>query len=160
MSTKRVTQKVTRVWAHSKQVTNRETGEQSRVQVLEVSISPRILEQLKEAVRIAEARHETLKAQFGETAVREMSLRVADRSEPTPQELTRAMPKIQLWPGPREGEKDLSVYAEAMKNLPKTSEQPKPVLDATQSPEENLPDENEGGFEGLGSLFGNRNQGR
>ena len=64
-------------------------------------MSPRILEQLKEAVRIAEARLETLKAQFGEKAVREMSLRVADRSEPTPQDLTRAMPKIQLWPGPR-----------------------------------------------------------
>ena len=60
MSTERVTQKVTRVWAHSKQVTNRETGEQSRVQVLEVSMSPRILEQLKEAVRIAEARLEML----------------------------------------------------------------------------------------------------
>ena len=160
MSTERVTQKVTRVWAHSKQVRNRETGEQSRVQVLEVSISPRILEQLKEAIRVAEARHETLKSQFGEKAVREMSLRVADRSEPTPQDLTRAMPKIQLWPGPREGEKDLSVYAEAMKNLPKTSEKPKPVLDATQSPEENLPDENAGGFDELGSLFGSRTQGR
>ena len=157
MSTERVTQKVTRVWAHSKQVTNRETGEQSRVQVLEVSINPRILEQLKEAVRVAEARNETLKAQFGEKAVREMSLRVGDRSEPTPQDLTRAMPKIQLWPGPREGEKDLQVYAEAMKNLPKTSEQSKPVLDATQDSEEDLPDEDDGGFEGLGSLFGNRN---
>jgi len=44
--------------------------------------------------------------------------------------------------------------------LPKTSEQTKPVLDATQSPEENLPDEDAGGFDGLGSLFGNRTQGR
>ena len=35
-----------------------------------------------------------------------------------------------------------------MKNLPKTSEQPKPVLDATQNSDENLPDEEAGGFEG------------
>ena len=62
-------------------------------------MSPRILEQLKEAVRIAEARLETLKGHFGEKAVREMSLRVADRSEPTPQDLTRAMPNSTLaWP--------------------------------------------------------------
>ena len=54
--------------------------------------------------------------------------------------------------GNKDSEKDLRVYAEAIQNLPPVQDIAAPVEEA-----ENLPDD-DGGFDGLGSLF--RGQGR
>ena len=157
----RVTHRITRMWGHRKNVPNRDNpGQINSVEVLEVKITKKNLAYLKEAVRLAEERLATLGKHFGEEAVEDQDRRMSERknklSEADQKTLTYSMPKLQLWPGSNDSEKDLSLFADAIKNLPPVQE--KEVEEAPS--EENLPVEEAGGFEGLGSLFGNRNQGR
>ena len=150
----RVTQRSTRMWGHRKDVPSKNNpGEKESVQVLEVRITERNLAYLKEAVRIAEERLATLKQHYGSEAIEDLDRRVNERtatlSEENQKNLSYAVPKLQLWPGNNDGEKNLTLFAEAIKFLPPAQETPAPVEEA----EENLPRER-GGFDGLGSLFG------
>jgi hypothetical protein len=120
-------------------------------------------------VRIVEERLATLKQHYGAEAIEDLDRRADERtatlSEEQQKNLSYAMPKLQLWPGNNDGEKDLRVFVEAVKNLPPAQEPTAPTEDA----EENLPPAQEtpapveeaadlplerGGFDGLGSLFG------
>ncbi len=150
----RVTQRITRMWGHRKEVPSQNNpGEKESIQVLEVRVTERNLAYLKEAVRIVEERLATLKQHYGAEAIEDLDRRVNERtanlSEEQQKNLSYAVPKLQLWPGNHDGEKDLRVYADAIKNLPPAQETPAPVEEA----EENLPKEGKG-FDGLGSLFG------
>ena len=144
----RVTQRITRMWGHRKNVGDANNpGQTKSVEVLEVKITEKNLAYLKEAVRVAEERIATLKQHFGAEAVADQDRRVNERVANLPEDqqktLTYSMPKLQLWPGNNDSEKDLTMYAEAIKNLPAVQEKT----------DENLPKERKG-FEGLGSLFG------
>ncbi len=148
------------MWVHRKNVSNRDNPEEKKsVEILEVKMTKKNLAYLKEAVRLAEERLATLGRHFGEEAVEDQDRRMSERrsklSEADQKTVTYSMPKLQLWPN-SESEMDLSLFADAIKNLPPVQEK-----EAEEAPsEENLPDEEEGGFEGLESIFGNRNQGR
>lgn len=146
----RVTQRITRMWGHRKNVGDANNpGQTKSVEVLEVKITKKNLAYLKEAVRLAEERIATLEKHFGAEAVADQDRRVNERvamngfNEMQQKTLTYSMPKLQLWPGNNDSEKDLTLFAEAFKNLP-------PVQEKAN---ENLPKEGKG-FEGLGSLFG------
>ena len=144
----RVTQRITRMWGHRKNVGDANNpGQTKSVEVLEVKITEKNLAYLKEAVRVAEGRIATLKQHFGAEAVADQDRRVNERVTNLPEDqqktLTYSMPKLQLWPGNNDSEKDLTMYAEAIQNLPPVQEKA----------DENLPKERKG-FEGLGSLFG------
>ncbi len=151
----RVTQRITRMWGHRKDVPSKsKPGEKESVQVLEVRVTERNLAYLEEAVRIAKERLATLKRHYGSEAIEDLDRRVHERtatlSEENQKNLSYAVPKLQLWPGNNDGEKNLTLFAEAIKNLPPAQEEtPAPVEEA----DENLPRER-GGFDGLGSLFG------
>ena len=136
------------MWGHRKNVGDANNpGQTKSVEVLEVKITEKNLAYLKEAVRVAEERIATLKQHFGAEAVADQDRRVNERVANLPEDqqktLTYSMPKLQLWPGNNDSEKDLTMYAEAIKNLPAVQEKT----------DENLPKERKG-FEGLGSLFG------
>ena len=144
----RVTQRITRMWGHRKNVGDANNpGQTKSVEVLEVKITEKNLAYLKEAVRVAEERIATLKQHFGAEAVADQDRRVNERVANLPEDqqktLTYSMPKLQLWPGNNDSEKDLTMYAEAIKNLPAVQEKA----------DEDLPKESKG-FESLGSLFG------
>ena len=159
----RVTQRITRMWGHRRQVPVRDNpGQTEDVQIMEVRITEMNLAYLKEAVRVAEERLTTLKNHFGQEAIANLDRRGHERTNVLNDEqqksLSYALPKLQLWPGNRDSEKDLRVYAEAIQNLPPVQGIAAPVEEA-----ENLPDDDDddGGFEfGIGDLFGNRRQGR
>lgn len=150
----RVTQRITRMWGHRRQVPVRDNpGQIENVHIMEVRITEMNLAYLKEAIRVAEERLNTLKNHFGQEAITNLDRRAGDRTDVLSDEeqrtLSYSLPKLQLWPGNHDNEKDLRVYAEALKNLPPVQEIPAPVEEA-----ENLPDDDDdGGFE-LGSLFG------
>ena len=144
----RVTQRITRMWGHRKDVPSRNNpAEKVSVEVLEVKITEKNLAYLKEAVRVAEERIATLKQHFGAEAVADQDRRVNERVTKLPEDqqktLTYSMPKLQLWPGNNDSEKDLTMYAEAIQNLPPVQEKA----------DEDLPEEGSG-FDGVGSLFG------
>jgi hypothetical protein len=149
----RVTQRITRMWGHRKDVPSKsKPGEKESVQVLEVRITERNLAYLEEAVRIAKERLATLKLHYGSEAIEDLDRRVNERtstiSEKNKKDLSYAVPKLQLWPGNNDGEKNLTLFAEAIQNLPPAQETPAPVEEAADLPLER------GGFDGLGSLFG------
>ena len=136
------------MWGHRKNVGDANNpGQTKSVEVLEVKITEKNLAYLKEAVRVAEERIATLKQHFGAEAVADQDRRVNERVANLPEDqqktLTYSMPKLQLWPGNNDSEKDLTMYAEAIKNLPAVQEKA----------DEDLPKESKG-FESLGSLFG------
>ena len=144
----RVTQRITRMWGHRKNVGDANNpGQTKSVEVLEVKITERNLAYLKEAVRVAEERIATLKQHFGAEAIADQDRRVNERVTNLPEDqqktLTYSMPKLQLWPGNNDSEKDLTLFAEAIKSLPPVQEKA----------EEDLPEEGSG-FDGVGSLFG------
>jgi hypothetical protein len=149
------------MWAHRKDVPIQNNPEEKEsVQMMETRITELTLAYLKEAVRVAEERLITLKNHFGQEAIADLDRRGHERTNVLNDEqqriLSYAVPKLQLWPGNKDSEKDLRVYAEAIKNLPPVQDIAAPVEEA-----ENLPDDDDdGGFDGLGSLFGNRRQGR
>ena len=158
----RVTQRITRMWGHRRTVPLKDSpGQTEDVQIMEVRITEMNLAYLKEAVRVAEERLSTLKNHFGQEAIANLDRRGHERTNVLNDEqqksLSFALPKLQLWPGNKDSEKDLRVYAEAIQNLPPVQDIAAPVEEA-----ENLPDDDDddGGFDGLGSLFGNRRQGR
>ena len=157
----RVTQRITRMWGHRRQIPVRDNpGQTEDVHIMEVRITEMNLAYLKEAVRVAEERLTTLKNHFGQEAIANLDRPGHERTNVLNNEqqksLSYALPKLQLWPGNRDSEKDLRVYAEAIQNLPPVQDIAAPVEEA-----ENLPndDNDDGGFE-FGSLFGNRSQGR
>ena len=138
------------MWGHRKDVPSKNNpAEKVSVEVLEVKITKKNLAYLKEAVRLAEERIATLEKHFGAEAVADQDRRVNERvamdafNEMQQKTLTYSMPKLQLWPGNNDSEKDLSLFAEAFQDLPPVQEKA----------DENLPKERKG-FEGLGSLFG------
>lgn len=136
------------MWGHRKNVGDANNpGQTKSVEVLEVKITEKNLAYLKEAVRVAEERIATLKQHFGAEAVADQDRRVNERVTNLPEDqqktLTYSMPKLQLWPGNNDSEKDLTMYAEAIQNLP-------PVQERTNK---DLPKEGSG-FDGVGSLFG------
>lgn len=144
------------MWGHRKDVPSKNTpGQTEDVQIMEVRITEMNLAYLKEAVRVAEERLTTLKNHFGQEAIANLDRRGHERTNVLNDEqqksLSYALPKLQLWPGNKDSEKDLRVYAEAIQNLPHVQEIPAPIEEA----EENLPDDDDDdGFNGLGSLFG------
>ena len=153
----RVTQRITRMWGHRKDVPSKNNpGEKESVQVLEVRITERNLAYLEEAVRIAKERLATLKRHYGSEAIEDLDRRVNERtatlSEENKKNLSYAVPKLQLWPGNNDGEKNLTLFAEAISNLPPAIAPQEPTA-PTEDAEENLPSERKG-FDGLGSLFG------
>ena len=150
----RVTQRITRMWGHRKDVPSKNNpGQKESVQVLEVRVTERNLAYLQEAVRIVEERLATLKQHYGAEAIEDLDRRADERtatlSEEQQKNLSYAVPKLQLWPGNHDGEKDLRVFVEAIKNLPPAQAPAAPVKEA----DETLPTEGKG-FDGLGSLFG------
>ena len=89
---------------------------------------------LKEAVRVAEERLATLKNHFGQEAIANLDRRGHERTNVLNDEqqksLSFALPKLQLWPGNKDSEKDLRVYAEAIQNLPPVQDIAAPVEEA------------------------------
>ena len=149
------------MWGHRRQVPVRDNpGQTEDVHIMEVRITEMNLAYLKEAVRVAEERLTTLKNHFGQEAIANLDRPGHERTNVLNNEqqksLSYALPKLQLWPGNKDSEKDLRVYAEAIQNLPPVQDIAAPVKEA-----ENLPDDDDDGeFLGLGDLFGNRRQGR
>ena len=148
------------MWGHRRQIPVRDNpGQTEDVHIMEVRITEMNLAYLKEAVRVAEERLTTLKNHFGQEAIANLDRRGHERTNVLNDEqqksLSFALPKLQLWPGNKDSEKDLRVYAEAIQNLPPVQGIAAPVEEA-----ENLPDDNDGEFFGIGDLFGNRRQGR
>jgi len=150
----RVTKHITRLWGHRKNVADSNNpGQTKSVQVYEVKITERTLENLKDAVKQAEERINACRNSFGKERVEDLDNRVNERrftqEEQAP--LSKALPRLQIWPGSREGECQLKIFAFEVRNLP----EPTPaVLDASGEQHPNdLPLER-GGFDGLGSLFG------
>ena len=145
------------MWGHRKDVPSKNNpAEKESIQVLEVRVTERNLAYLKEAVRIVEERLATLKEHYGAEAIEDLDRRVNERtanlSEEEQKNLSYAVPKLQLWPGNHDGEKDLRVYADAIKNLPPAIAPQEPPAPSKEA-EEPLPEEGKG-FDGLGSLFG------
>ena len=171
----RVTQRITRMWGHRRKIPVRDNpGQTEDVHIMEVRITEMNLAYLKEAVRVAEERLATLKNHFGQEAIANLDRPGHERTNVLNNEqqksLSYALPKLQLWPGNRDSEKDLRVYAEAIQlSYPPVQGSyvnPNGGIDIAAPVEEaeNLPndddDDDDGEFFGLGDLFGNRGQGR
>jgi hypothetical protein len=156
----RITNHITRLWGHRKNVADDSNpGQMKSVEVSEVKITEQTLANLKEAVNRAEERIAACRKRFGQEALEDMDRRYAERKNPLSKEeqeaLSKALPRLQLWPSNRQGEHQLKIFAFEVNNMDPVTEPSKPVLDATKkSVENNLPDERKGGFDGLGSLFG------
>jgi len=163
------------MWGHRRKIPVRDNpGQTEDVHIMEVRITEMNLAYLKEAVRVAEERLAALKNHFGQEAIANLDRPGHERTNVLNNEqqksLSYALPKLQLWPGNRDSEKDLRVYAEAIQlSYPPVQGSyvnPNGGIDIAAPVEEaeNLPndddDDDDGEFFGLGDLFGNRGQGR
>jgi hypothetical protein len=124
-----VTEHISRLWTRNKNV-----GGQT-VQVAEVQITSRTLENLEKVLSQCKARHEEAKRQFGaDFEKRKNTLSEADRKT-----LSKLLGRLQLWPAEQKGQVNLKYFEEQV-DLP-----------ARETP---VKETAEKGFDGLGSLFG------
>ena len=130
----RVTEHISRLWTRNKNV----AGE--TVQVAEVQITARTLENLEKVLAQCKARHEEAKRQFGE----DFEQRKNTLSEDDRKTLSKLLGRLQLWPARERGQVNLKYFEEQV-DLP-VRETP------TEEPAD-LPPERDW-EDGLGRLFG------
>ena len=152
----RITKHITRLWGHRKNVSDdKNPGQTKSVQVYEVKITERTLANLKAAIADAESRIEAVRAAHGSERLADLDQKQPDRKFPLPDEvqsaISKALPRLQIWPSEREGECQLKVFAfevQGMEPANSVSNEENSSEPPTQQPN------NEGGFAGLGSLSG------
>ena len=153
----RITKHITRLWGHRKNVADSSNpGQTKSVQVYEVKITERTLANLKAALADAESRIEAVRAAHGSERLADLDETQPDRHFPLPDEtqtaISKALPRLQIWPSEREGECQLKVFAFEVRGMEPAETASNEDNSSQKTPQ--LPEDNEGGFAGLGSLFG------